>query len=97
MVTTTKNAMKECVVIVLYQLRNGGTCCRLYDTSSHASEVQIDTSSDGGEGCGGIGGGGCVYQRVRGGGACLVLVNCILYMISSYYTRLQVAYLSLCV
>ena len=24
MVTTTKNAVKECVVIVLYQLRNGG-------------------------------------------------------------------------
>ena len=23
MVTTTKNAVKECVVIVLYQLRNG--------------------------------------------------------------------------
>ena len=24
MVTTTKNAVKECVIIVLYQLRNGG-------------------------------------------------------------------------
>jgi len=24
MVTTTKNAVKECVVVVLYQLHNGG-------------------------------------------------------------------------
>jgi len=68
---------------------------RLYDTSSNASEVQIDTSCHGREGCGGIGGGGCVQQRVRGGRACLVLVNCKLYTISSYYTRLQFAYLSL--
>jgi len=68
---------------------------RLYDTSSHASEVHIDTSCHGREGCGGIGGGGCVQQRVRGGAACLALVNCKLYTISSYYTRLQFAYLSL--
>jgi len=35
MVTTTKNAVKECVVIVLYQLRNGGphrTVCFTWTT-----------------------------------------------------------------
>jgi len=40
MVTTTKNAVKECVVIVLYQLRNGGPL-GLIEACSNSATQQI--------------------------------------------------------
>ena len=45
MVTTTKNAVKECVVIVLYQLRNGGPLGLIEPCSNSATQHSLDPTS----------------------------------------------------
>ena len=42
MVTTTKNAVKECVIIVLYQLRNGGPLGLIEACSNSATQHSLD-------------------------------------------------------
>ena len=42
MVTTTKNAVKECVVIVLYQLRNGGPLGLIEACSNSATQHSLE-------------------------------------------------------
>ena len=42
MVTTTKNAVKECVVIVLYQLRNGRPLGLIEACSNSATQHSLD-------------------------------------------------------